>query len=137
MTRRRSAVERALPGARIVHDARLVERRAEHRGVGDLAAEPAADAALVHVGHRVVAQRVADCPSSVSDGQPLKRMHDLSPVQTSGSTPKRGASTRAPALSRAAVCGFTRRWRSSWHSRARDDHLEPARGGGHGLLAPS
>src|SRR5215467_3820105 len=43
-------------------------------------------------------------------------MHDLSPVHTSGSTPKRGLSTRWPALSRAAVSGRTRRWRSSWHS---------------------
>ena len=52
----------------------------------------------------------------MSDGQPLKRMHDLSPVHTSGSTPKRGVSTRSPARSRFAVSGFTRRWRSSWHS---------------------
>src|SRR5437867_6902509 len=33
---------------------------------------------------------------SVSDGQPFRRMHEWSPVQTSGSTPNRGCTTVRP-----------------------------------------
>ena len=35
-----------------------IERRAEHRGVRDLAAQPAADARLDHARHRIGAQRI-------------------------------------------------------------------------------
>ncbi len=52
----------------------------------------------------------------VSEGQPERRMQEWSPVHTSSSTPKRVRTTRFPALSAAAICGRTRRWRSSWHS---------------------
>src|SRR5688572_4430317 len=51
--------EGALPGARIADHARLVERGAEHGGVRDLAAEAAADAALVDPRDGIVAERVA------------------------------------------------------------------------------
>src|SRR5882724_1522815 len=51
--------EGALPGARIADHARLVERGAEHGRVRDLAAEAAADAALVHAGDGFRAKRVA------------------------------------------------------------------------------
>src|SRR6266545_4644457 len=53
------SLERPLTPAGVVHHARFVEGRAEDGRVRDLAAEPAADARLVHVRHRVVAQGVA------------------------------------------------------------------------------
>ena len=43
-------------------------------------------------------------------------MHEWSPVQTSGSTPKRGWTTSSPAASALRARGFSRRWRSSMHS---------------------
>src|SRR5207247_3820072 len=51
--------ERSLPGRRIVDHLRLVEGRTEHGGVGNLATQPAADTALVHVRHGIIAKWVA------------------------------------------------------------------------------
>src|SRR6218665_1326735 len=46
------AVQPALGSARVVHLVGLVERGAEHGGVGHLAAMAAGHAVLVHAGHR-------------------------------------------------------------------------------------
>src|SRR6266436_8520364 len=53
------SLERSLTPGGVVHHARLVEGRAEDGGVSDLAAEPATDARLVHVRHRVFSERIA------------------------------------------------------------------------------
>src|SRR5438034_9517723 len=53
------SLERSLTPAGVVHHARLVERRAEDGRVSDLAAEPATDARLVHVRHRIFPKRIA------------------------------------------------------------------------------
>src|SRR5689334_1924012 len=54
------AVEETDPAARIVDGVGAVEGGAEHGGVRHLAAIAAADAALVDMGDRVVAQRVVE-----------------------------------------------------------------------------
>ncbi len=54
------AVEEAVPAARIVHHVGAVEATAEHGGVRHLAAVAAADAVLVDMGDRVVAQRIVE-----------------------------------------------------------------------------
>ena len=43
---------------RVAHDLGAVERRAQHRGMRDLAAQAAADAAFDHRRHRIGAQRI-------------------------------------------------------------------------------
>ena len=48
----------AVQGVRVVDDQGPVERRAEHRRVRDLAAKPAADAGIDHLGDRLAPQRV-------------------------------------------------------------------------------
>ena len=48
----------AVPPGRIADQLGAVERRAQHGGMGDLAAQPAADAAVDHRGDGVAAQRV-------------------------------------------------------------------------------
>ena len=52
----------------------------------------------------------------LSDGQPDKRMQEWSPVQVSGSMPKRSRTTRLPSLMALRTSGFSRRWRFSMHS---------------------
>src|SRR5262245_30609061 len=51
-------MQRTIPPRRIADDIGAVERRAQHRGMGDLAAQPAADAALDHGCDRIGAQRI-------------------------------------------------------------------------------
>ena len=51
-------MQRAVDRARVMDDVGLVERRAQHRGVADLAAHAAAQAVVVDVRHRMVAERV-------------------------------------------------------------------------------
>ena len=46
------------PTVRIADHLGAVERRAQHRGMRDLAAQAAADAAVDHRGHRIAAQRI-------------------------------------------------------------------------------
>src|SRR6218665_2674580 len=53
------AVQPALGSSRVVHLVGLVERGAEHGGVGHLAAMAAGHAMLVHAGHRVGFERIA------------------------------------------------------------------------------
>ena len=48
----------AIPPGRIADDLRAIERWTKHGGVGDLAAQTAADAALDHGCHRIAAQRI-------------------------------------------------------------------------------
>src|SRR3954469_18280303 len=52
------AFAQQVPTARIADDLRLVERRAQHRSVRNLAAHAAADATVEHSRDRVDAQRV-------------------------------------------------------------------------------
>ena len=52
----------------------------------------------------------------VSDGQPDSRMQEWSPVQVSGSTPKRSRTTRLPSLIALFISGRTRRCLFSMHS---------------------
>ena len=47
------AMQQAVPPAGVLHDLGAEERRAQHGGVGDLAAETAADAAIVDVRDRI------------------------------------------------------------------------------------
>src|SRR5262249_50146575 len=54
--------------------------------------------------------------ASVSDGQPDRRMQEGSPVQVSGSTPKRSRTTRSPRSRRLRVSGRTRPPLFSMHS---------------------
>src|ERR1700722_3327306 len=49
--------EAAVPAAGIEDDLGVIERRAEHRGLRDLAAIAAADASVVHGGDRIVLER--------------------------------------------------------------------------------
>src|SRR4051812_1394326 len=49
---------KAVPARRVGNDLRLVERRTQHGGMGNLAAQAAADAAVDHGGDRIGAQRV-------------------------------------------------------------------------------
>lgn len=51
-----------------------------------------------------------------SDGQPESRMQEWSPVQVSGSTPKRSRTTRSPAAAALRARGFSRRCLLSMHS---------------------
>ena len=48
----------AVPAGRIGDQRGAVERRAQHRGVADLAAQPAADAGVDHLGDRLAPQRI-------------------------------------------------------------------------------
>src|ERR1700736_4836758 len=50
--------ERAIEEGRVVDDRGAVERGAQHRRVRDLAAQPAADARVDHLGDRILAQRI-------------------------------------------------------------------------------
>ncbi|MNI86054.1 hypothetical protein D3C73_1431090 [compost metagenome] len=50
------------------------------------------------------------------DGQPDSRIQAWSPVQTSGSTPKRSLTMRRPSLTALLNSGFTRRCLFSMHS---------------------
>ena len=52
----------------------------------------------------------------VREGQPFKRIQEWSPVQVSGSTPKRSRTTRFPSLTRFAINGRSRRVLLSVHS---------------------
>src|SRR6185312_2543422 len=52
------ARQRDVTRAGVAHDLGLVEGRAQHGGVRDLAAQAAADAALIDVRHGVAAQRI-------------------------------------------------------------------------------
>ena len=53
---------------------------------------------------------------TVSEGQPESRIHEWSPVQVSGSMPKRSRTTRVPAAIAARCRGFSRRCLFSMHS---------------------
>ena len=54
--------------------------------------------------------------ASVSEGQPESRMQEWSPVQVSGSTPKRSRTTRSPPSMRLRISGRSRRCLFSMHS---------------------
>src|SRR5665213_3271324 len=49
-----------IPAGRVGNDVAAVERRAQDRGVGDLAAIAATDAGVVDRGHRIVAERIVE-----------------------------------------------------------------------------
>src|SRR5579871_4299257 len=49
----------AIQPGRIAHDLRAIKRWTKHRGMADLAAQPASDAAIVDMRHGIGSQRIA------------------------------------------------------------------------------
>src|SRR6185436_4301980 len=112
---------------------RLVERRAENGGMGDLAAEPAADAALVDVGHGVVAQWVR----IVLERQRWATVEAHARLVARAHVGVHAEARRLDARARLELGGHLRLHAAlalELALRARDDDLEPARRGGHRLL---
>ena len=66
----------AIPAGRIGDQRGAVERRAQHRGVADLAAQPAADAGVDHLGRPARVRSGSGFGAIVSDGQPDSRMQE-------------------------------------------------------------
>src|SRR5262249_2886769 len=108
----------------IADDLGAIERGTQDGGVGDLAAQSAADALSITVATGSL-RSGSGLGLTVSDGQPESLMQEWSPVQISSSTPKRTRTTRSPRLSFSASSGRTRRWRASWHSPSAMITLRP------------
>ncbi len=83
--------------------------------MADLATQAAAHAAILDMRHRV-SRNGSGLGRIVSEGQPESRIQLWSPVQVSGSTPKRSRTTRRPSRTAFAASGFSRRWRFNMHS---------------------
>src|SRR5262249_21572601 len=124
---RAQAIEQPVEHPGVLHDLRTEERRAQHRRVRHLPAQPAAHAAVVDVRHRVELERVAGGAhrergaARQADAGGIARAHVL--VDTEA-----GARHALAALSLAATGGRSRRWRSSWHSPSATITLSPRSG---------
>src|ERR1019366_7176891 len=93
------AREPAVPTARIADDARLVERRAQHRRMRHLAADAAADAGVEHRRYRVAAQRI---------GVGLDRKRRAAREANARMVARAGVSIDAEALAHDALAGRDR-----------------------------
>src|SRR6266511_1142081 len=124
--------ERSFPGARVMDHAHLVEGRTEHGRVGDLAAEPAAYAGLVHVSDRIIAERVRVV---------LERERRAAVQAHARLVARADVGVHAEARYLHARAGLELSGDPRLHAAlplelalgAGDDHLEPAGGGGHRL----
>ena len=116
------AVPPAVPRIGIVNDISLIERRAQHGGIGHLAAIPTADAGLIDAcdrDHRA-ADRPAFCTSAT--GNPTGECRRDRRCMYRSSTPKRGGHDALFRLLRRRLIGRFRRCLFSC-IRCGDDHL--------------
>ena len=137
MTRGAQRRDEPVPPARIADDLGAVERRAQHGGVRDLAAQAAADAALDHGGDR---DRCAAGPDWASRSATGSRTGGCRNGRRCRS-PRRRRSACAPRARRAracaASCGAHAALARQLAFAVGDDHLEAALGGAHRLAAAS
>ena len=126
-------MQHAVPGIRIAHDLGAIERRAQHGGVRDLAAQPAADAALDHGRDRIGAQRIG---IGLDRQRRAARQPDAGMVAGADlvvDAEARPHHARA-ALELLGVLGAHAALARKLAFAVGDDHLEPALGGAHRLL---
>ncbi len=126
-------MQHAIPPVRIADDLGAIERRTEHRGVRDLAAQPAADAALDHGRHRIAAQRIGiglDRQRRAA-GQPDAGMVAGADLVVDAEAHPHHA---LAALELLGILGAHAALARELAFAVGDDHLEAALGGAHGLL---
>ena len=121
---RTRCIARSPPG-RVAHDLGAIERRAQHRRVRDLAAQPAADAGLRSRSppDRCAADRAMASPSAT--GSRTAGCRNGRRCRSRRRRRSACATTRSPRLSFSASSARTRRWRASWHSPSAMITLRP------------
>ena len=126
-------MQHTIPAVRIPDDLRPIERGAQHGRMRDLAAQPAADAALDHGGDRIAAQRIRiglDGERRTARKPDAGVVAGAQRIVDAVARPHHALAAREPAGILRAHTPLPRQLAFA----VRDDHLEAVLGAAHRLL---